>query len=123
MVGAHYSGLNEGAPEIGDEARIDPNVVDAPADVAGTPLTPSVPVRVGIASFGMERAEGVDPALGEQPVDPGALLREEAGALRRFLRPRNVDLRMGDVEVAHERDVAAGRAQRADVREERLVEG
>src|SRR5256885_8012613 len=107
MVGAHHAGLDEGAPEVGNEASIDPDIVDAPTDIAGTPLTPGIPVRVGIASFGMERAEGVDPALGEQPVDPGPFLREEAGALRRLLRPRDIDFRMGDVEVAHEHDVAA----------------
>ena len=67
----------------------------------------------------MERAEGVRETAGHDAVQPRALDRQEARLL--LVGARHVDEAVGHVQVAHEDDGAALRAQGEDALQEGLV--
>lgn len=122
MVGTHDFGLDEGAPDAGHEVLGDEDVVDAPADVARATVAPRVPVGVGVALFGVEGAEGIDVAAFDDAGDPGAFFGEEPSAFEGLLGAGNVELGVGDVEVAHEDEGAALAAEVVEMDEEGFVE-
>ena len=66
----------------------------------------------------MFRAQAIDPALREQAIEPGALLGQETGVLRVLLRPRDVEHRVRDVDVAAKSDRAFLRDQLRGVAEQ-----
>ena len=69
----------------------------------------------------LESAEGVDPAGIDPAPELRTLLRQEARSLAVLLRSRDVELRVGRVEVAHHEDVEPIFAERLDPLEERAV--
>ena len=90
------SRLADGGGEIigGDK------IIDPPANISGT-CTPAVgPPGIGTGSVGMEVAKGIEKAFGEEVGHALALLIGKAGIFAVGLGVGQVDLLMGNIEVA-----------------------
>src|SRR5258705_10419036 len=79
------------------------------------------PPRI-VPGTGLERAERVDPARADPPVQLCALLGQEAAVHHVLLRPREIDLAVGGVEVADHEHAPPGAPQLLHPLEQRSVE-
>ncbi len=104
MVGAHDFGVDRRIRHASDEGWRNAEVIDPPADVALPRSAPVRPPRIGVLFVGIKVAEGVDEPAVEQLGKARALLVGEPGGPTVFPWAREVDLVVGDVEVAAEDD-------------------
>src|SRR5688572_2505818 len=110
MVGPEHVALDERAAHELHRRRRREHVVDPPADVLRAHAEALAPPRIMRAGR-LERAERVDPARADPAVELGALLGQEAAVLHVLLRPREIELAMRGVEIAHHEHALAGAAQ------------
>ena len=101
VVGTRGLGVNEGALQPGAEGRRRQEIVDAPADVARPRAARDAPPGV-MPRAALELAEGVEKACLDERLEAGAFLRGESVRADVLFGPREVDLLVGDVEVAAE---------------------
>lgn len=115
------SGMMFSLFNVGEEADVDEEVVDAPADVACAGVGALVPEGV-VVWFGVEGSEGVGVAVADEGVDPLSFDGEEAGDFGVGAGSGEVDFLVGGVEVSADDDVAVGVAPVVDKVEEGVVE-
>ena len=100
MVGPCPFGMNSGLADGGGEIIGGDKIIDPPPNIAGTG-TPAVgPPGIGTGGVGMEVAKGIEKALGEEVGHTLALLIGKAGIFAVGLGVGQVDLLMGNIEVA-----------------------
>jgi hypothetical protein len=92
------------ADHVVGEAFLEPlrqhKVIESPADVGGARVAHVTPEGVGVLGRGVEVAEGVEVAIGQEVGKALALLFGKAGRLGVGLRVLEVDLGVSHVQVA-----------------------
>lgn len=103
MVRAEEMVVDVGGFEMRDEAFGNEEVVNAPADVALAGFCPMRPPSVALEG-GIEIAEGVDEAGGEEIFNSLAFFFGESGVMLVVFRAGEVERSVGDVEIAANND-------------------
>src|SRR5690606_33945046 len=100
VVASHLDHVNFGFLHLWHQALADHEVVDTPADVAVSRAGDLIAPAIHIAVLRIEGAEGTDKAVAHHIAETLTLLRGEPVGLRVFFWPGEVDLLMGDIEIA-----------------------
>lgn len=107
MVGAHDVGKDESVFQRWAQSWSDPEVVDAPANIAVACAREVVPVGVVVGLVRMELTKCIKPSIGAHRVEHRTFFRKKSGVGFVFFGTRQINGMVCDVVVATDYDVLA----------------